>query len=282
MGCINKKNVINSEIQIFTLRKRDENIIINNNKNINTINDNVENKSTNIKKSDLSEKTINSIIINYPKLICQIKNIENNYEKEITITPNSVNGKIIKNPDGKIFLNEDSNNESFIKNFKTYLKNFYLYFNKKKNRFFIHDKSKIYGLYKKINKKIKLENSLIVSFSNYHIYIKKNKDNNIKINCIKKTNKIIYTNLFNNNEINEITIGRNNDCIINLDNDNISRIQMSILFENNNWFIYDGCKEKESLNGIWLNAIDNYMNIENDNILKIGKVIFKILSIEDN
>ena len=101
--------------------------------------DNVENKSTTIKKSVFSEKTINSIIINYPKLICQIKNIENNYEKDITITPNSVNGKIIKNPDGKIYLNDDSNfNESVVKNFNTYLKNFYLYFNNKKNRFFIH------------------------------------------------------------------------------------------------------------------------------------------------
>ena len=281
MGCINRKNLINSDIQILTLRKTNENI--NSINNINIINDNVEKKSTNIKKSVFSEKTINSIIINYPKLICQIKNIENNYEKDITITPNSVNGKIIKNPDGKIYLNDDSNfNESVVKNFNTYLKNFYLYFNNKKNRFFIHDKSKIYGLYKKINKKIKLENSLIISFSIYHIYIKKNENNNIKLKCIKKTNKIVYTNSFNNNEINEITIGRNDDCIINLDNDNISRIQMSIIFENNNWFIYDGCKEKESLNGIWLNAIDNNMIIENDNILKIGKLIFKILSIEGN
>ena len=281
MGCINRKNLIKSDIQILTVRKTNEKI--NNINNINIINDNVENNSTNIKKSVFSEKTINSFIINYPKLICQIKNIENNYEKEITITPNSVNGKIIKNPDGKIYLNDDSNfNESVVKNFNTYLKNFYLYFNKKKNRFFIHDKSKIYGLYKKINKKIKLENSLIISFSIYHIYMKKNENNNIKLKCIKKTNKIVYTNSFNNNEINEITIGRNNDCIINLDNDNISRIQMSIIFENNNWFIYDGCKEKESLNEIWLNAIDNNMIIENDNILKIGKLIFKILSIEGN
>ena len=281
MGCINRKNLVNSDIQILTLRKTNENI--NSINNINIINDNVEKKSTNIKKSVFSEKTINSIIINYPKLICQIKNIENNYEKDITITPNSVNGKIIKNPDGKIYLNDDSNfNESVVKNFNTYLKNFYLYFNNKKNRFFIHDKSKIYGLYKKINKKIKLENSLIISFSIYHIYMKKNENNNIKLKCIKKTNKIVYTNSFNNNEINEITIGRNDDCIINLDNDNISRIQMSIIFENNNWFIYDGCKEKESLNGIWLNAIDNNMIIENDNILKIGKLIFKILSIDDN
>jgi hypothetical protein len=281
MGCINRKNLIKSDIQILTVRKTNEKI--NNINNINIINDNVENNSTNIKKSVFSEKTINSFIINYPKLICQIKNIENNYEKEVTITPNSVNGKMIKNLDGKIYLNEDSNfNESFVKDFKTYLKNFYIYFNKKKNRFIIHDKSKIYGLYKKINQKIKLENSLIISFSNYHIYIKKIQNNNIKINCIQETNKIIYTNTFNNNEINEITIGRNNDCIINLDDDNISRIQMTILFENNNWFIYDGCKEKESLNGIWLNAIDNNINIENKDILKIGKLIFKILSIDDN
>ena len=275
MGCINKKNVINSEIQIFTLRKRDENIIINNNKNINTINDNVENKSTNIKKSDLSEKTINSIIINYPKLICQIKNIENNYEKEITITPNSVNGKIIKNPDGKIYLNDDSNfNKSVVKNFNTYLKNFYLYFNKKKNRFFIHDKSKIYGLYKKINKKIKLENNLIIAFSIYHIYIKKKEKNKIKITCVEDQNNIIYTEILNNDK--EITIGRNLNCIVHLDNENISRIQMSLLFENENWYIYDGYNEKESLNGIWLNFINNKMKIENSNIIKIGKLIIII------
>jgi hypothetical protein len=257
MGCINQKHEIKSDVEISQVNKTNKIT----ESNINSIIETNEKTSTNIKKSDI---TLNSMIINYPKLICKLKNIENNIEKEIVITPNSLNGKIIKDLEGKIYINEFDNLN---------YENLYIYFDKEKENFYIENKSK-YGLYKKINKKIKLENNLIIAFSIYHIYIKKKEKNKIKITCVEDQNNIIYTEILNNDK--EITIGRNLNCIVHLDNENISRIQMSLLFENENWYIYDGYNEKESLNGIWLNFINNKMKIENSNIIKIGKLIIII------
>ena len=188
MGCINQKHEIKSDVEISQVNKTNKIT----ESNINSIIETNEKTSTNIKKSDI---TLNSMIINYPKLICKLKNIENNIEKEIVITPNSLNGKIIKDLEGKIYINEFDN----------------------------------------------------LNYENLYIYFDK-----------------------------EITIGRNLNCIVHLDNENISRIQMSLLFENENWYIYDGYNEKESLNGIWLNFINNKMKIENSNIIKIGKLIIII------
>jgi hypothetical protein len=55
---------------------------------------------------------------------------------------------------------------------------------------------------------------------------------------------------------------------------------MSLLYKNDNWYIYDGYNEKESLNGIWLNSINNSMEIENNNIIKMGKLIIIIETYE--
>ena len=53
---------------------------------------------------------------------------------------------------------------------------------------------------------------------------------------------------------------------------------MTIKFEDKNWIIYDGNNEKVSLNGIWVLANNNKMNIEKNDILKIGKLLFMIES----
>ena len=262
MGCINQKHEIKSDDEISQVNKTNKIT----ESNINSIIETNEKTSTNIKKSDI---TLNSLIINYPKLICKLKNIENNIEKEIVITPNSLNGKIINNLEGKIYLNKFDNLNK---------ENLCIYYNKEKENFYIENKSK-YGLYKKINKKIKLEKNLIISFSIYHIYVKKKENNKIKIICVEDQNNIIYSEVLNNDK--EITIGRNPDCIISLDDDNISRIHMSLLYKNDNWYIYDGYNEKESLNGIWLNSINNSMEIENNNIIKMGKLIIIIETYEN-
>jgi len=59
--------------------------------------------------------------------------------KKIIITPNSLNGKVIKTLEGKIYLNkfDNINNE-----------NVFIYYNKISSNFYIENKSK-YGLYKK-------------------------------------------------------------------------------------------------------------------------------------
>ena len=118
---------------------------------------------------------------------------------------------------------------------------------------------------------------MIISFGTYHIYLKKEEENKLNI-CCKNLNEVIYSKIINNKREKEITIGRGDNCIIKLEDDNISRIQMTIKFEDKKWIIYDGNNEKVSLNGIWVLANDNKMNIEKNDILKIGKLLFMIES----
>lgn len=274
MGCINKKQEIKSELQINDLIPKNK--LLEN--KITTIIDTNEKNSLIIKKTEISLNNINPIIINEPKIICTLKNIENNYEKKLIITPNSINGHIIKDEEGKIYLDQSNDfNNSIIENFENYVKHCYISFNKQNKQFYINNKSKNYGLYKKINKKITLTDYLIISFGTYHIYLKKEEENKLNI-CCKNLNEVIYSKIINNKREKEITIGRADNCIIKLEDDNISRIQMTIRFEDKKWIIYDGNNEKESLNGIWVLANDNKMNIEKNDILKIGKLLFMIES----
>ena len=97
MGCINKKQEIKSELQINDLIPKNK--LLEN--KITTIIDTNEKNSLIIKKTEISLNNINPIIINEPKIICILKNIENNYEKKLIITPNSINGHIIKEEEGK-------------------------------------------------------------------------------------------------------------------------------------------------------------------------------------
>ena len=59
--------------------------------------------------------------------------------KKIIITPNSLNGKVIKTLEGKIYLNKFDNINK---------ENVFIYYNKISSNFYIENKSK-YGLYKK-------------------------------------------------------------------------------------------------------------------------------------
>ena len=72
-----------------------------------------------------------------------------------------------------------------------------------------------------------------------------------------------------------ITIGRGKNCNIILNNLSYSRIQCSIILENNFWYIIDGDNEKESTNGTWIFINWDY-EIEDDFIFRIGQNIIQV------
>ena len=75
--------------------------------------------------------------------------------------------------------------------------------------------------------------------------------------------------LFNKNDINEITIGRDPKCTYSFKTDNsFSRIQTTIAYENNKWIVRDGTKLKPSKNGTWLFGLHSFP-IKNDLVVEI-------------
>ena len=138
------------------------------------------------------------------------------------------------------------------------------------------------GLYIKIENKILLRNNSIFSFSNiiFNCYIDISYDNNVSSSTI--TLKIIHginekkEYVFNSNSKKIIKIGRLNHPEIDIDinDESTSRIQSTIFYEKNNWYIIDGDGKKFSLNGTWYFA-EEYITITEGMIFRAGTTSFK-------
>lgn len=72
-----------------------------------------------------------------------------------------------------------------------------------------------------------------------------------------------------------IKLGRFKTPEIDLDfkDESTSRIQTTIIYENNNWYIMDGDGLKSSLNGTWYFA-DEYISITENMIFRAGTTSF--------
>jgi hypothetical protein len=113
-----------------------------------------------------------------------------------------------------------------------------------------------------------------VSLGEVHFSIEPIENNKLIIEITFENNSIKkFT--FDNKNNNIITIGRGKKCNIVLSNLSYSRIQCSIVFENNFWFIIDGDREKESTNGTWVFINWDY-DIEKDFLFRIGQNIIQV------
>lgn len=72
-----------------------------------------------------------------------------------------------------------------------------------------------------------------------------------------------------------ITLGRDNPSVVDIDfsDENISRLQATIFYEDNRWFIVDGNERDSSSNGTWYLA-DEYITITEGMIFKAGSTLF--------
>ena len=115
------------------------------------------------------------------------------------------------------------------------------------------------------NKKNKIYKDVFTIGSNlFTVRTLKTRNNTIEISFNDKTYKFPK-------EKSEITIGRDKNCdIVLLNEKDVSRIQTTIYFDlkEDEWFIIDGSKEKESTNGTWLTLM-NTTEIYDNMILEI-------------
>lgn len=125
-----------------------------------------------------------------------------------------------------------------------------------------------------------LKNNSIFSFSSILISVKI--DLNVNNFGSTITLKILYginqnnEYVFNSSEKLLIRIGRSktNDIDIDFNDESTSRLQTTIFYENNNWYIVDGDGNKKSLNGTWFFA-DEYITINEGMIFRAGTTSFK-------
>ena len=143
---------------------------------------------------------------------------------------------------------------------------FMIFYKRESKKYYIKPNKDIY-IYMKIqrNKKNKIYKDVFTIGSNlFTVRTLKTRNNTIEISFNDKTYKFPK-------EKSEITIGRDKNCdIVLLNEKDVSRIQTTIYFDlkEDEWFIIDGSKEKESTNGTWLTLM-NTTEIYDNMILEI-------------
>jgi len=129
----------------------------------------------------------------------------------------------------------------------------------------------------KIRQKKIIDHDMIVSFCATHMILRVEPEVNpenkiIKIRFLQgPDNKKEH--VFTSREKKTICIGRSKTNEIVYRDDSVSRIQCTLIYENNEWILYDGNFEgaelKTSTNGLWLLA-SSKIDISNEMILKTG------------
>ena len=81
---------------------------------------------------------------------------------------------------------------------------------------------------------------------------------------------------FDSRKKQKIKIGRikNDETDFVFEDEDVSRKQCMIIFEDNNWYLVDGDGEKPSSNGTWFYP-EKYFTISNGLIIRIGTTIFE-------
>ena len=135
------------------------------------------------------------------------------------------------------------------------------------------------GLYIKISKKTLLRNYSVFSFSNILISTKIAPDISgdysvITLIVIEGSNNGIEVS-FDSRAKQVIKLGRikAHDIDIDFNDESVSRLQTTIFYDGNNWYICDGDGNKGSLNGTWYFAED-YSTIDEGMIFRAGSTTF--------
>jgi len=110
---------------------------------------------------------------------------------------------------------------------------------------------------------------------NYIFKIKVNANNKKELLIEYGTNEHLREVEFNCDNKKEFYIGRKQDADIEITESQVSREQAMIYYENENWFIKDGGKEKPSGSGTWL-FLDKKYEIKSDMIFMVGSSSIKL------
>jgi len=205
-------------------------------------------------------------------------------ESEIKITPRGMEGSLRQRNDHCTYFGSVSREDDQVVN--DYVvqedetmgrKHFVVIFKPEANRYYVKDLGEGSGTFLSVEKCVVLKDSYLISFSNTHMGVHLIEENGIALKFLegpKKGQVFRFT-----KEFKSIQIGRVGDCSIVFEGDNVSRYQCRLTFEDNNWVLYDGNKEKKSTNGTWIFASEE-MEIVESMLIKAGKSIFEAKFVE--
>jgi pSer/pThr/pTyr-binding forkhead associated (FHA) protein len=109
----------------------------------------------------------------------------------------------------------------------------------------------------------------------YIFKIKVNNNNKKELLIEYGTNENLSQIEFNCEKKTEFYIGRKQDADIEITESQVSREQAMIYYENGNWYIKDGGKEKPSGSGTWL-FLDKKYEIKSDIVFMVGSSSIKL------
>ena len=167
---------------------------------------------------------------------------------------------------------------------------FEVIYNIQNKKFYIGDLKEGNGIFNKIlTKQIiqeDIEGGMIITFCNCYICFEiqePKSSKQIKVSFLDQANKD-RTYLFSPIKEKQITFGRSKTANIIIDQSEVSRIQCTLTFEDNNWVLYNGYVDFEnthqlSTNGIF-SQIKNKIEVEDGQVLKTGKTLIYLKLIE--
>ena len=179
-------------------------------------------------------------------------------------------------------------------------RHFKIYFNPSNLKYYIKDMGSGKGCFLKIKNEVILKNNTLISIGDSFMVISYNEkecnDTNLKLNIKVFSNECKNELFCFDQRIKNISIGRSSKANVFINDSMLSRIHCSIIFQNNNWILRDGCKDQklvysnmengkieeiweESTNGTWI-YLSEETEIENNMIFKANDTLFTICKIE--
>ena len=156
---------------------------------------------------------------------------------------------------------------------------FLIYYRKDLQKFFLEpvfDNKEIFFVFVKIiNPYLLAKESVAFCVLSYIFKIKVNSENKKELLIEYGKNDNFSQIEFNCEKKNEFYIGRRQDADIVLTDSQISREHTMIYYENDNWYLKDGGKEKPSGSGTWL-FLDKKYEIKSDMIFMVGSSSIKL------
>jgi len=154
-----------------------------------------------------------------------------------------------------------------------------IYYRKDLQKFYLEpvfDNKEVFAFFVKLlNPYLLTTESIAFCVLSYIFKIKVNKMNKKEVIIEYGKNENLTQVEFNCDKKKEFYIGRKQDSDIELGENQISREQAMIYYENDNWYIKDGGKEKPSGSGTWL-FLDKRYEINSDIIFLVGSSSIKL------
>jgi len=193
--------------------------------------------------------------------------------EKITITPHDINGVKHNLEDSFTFGREDETNDfNFPTDDKIGTKQFKIKYDESYNSYTIRDCYLGTGLFIHINGRQLIEDNHIICFSNNQFAVSIDNKNCLKIRFIKGEFKGREIKI-DPEEMSFVSLGRSKKSHIVFDDVNVSRFQCTFVYDDYNWFLYDGKPGQSSTNGIWLLA-NKPVNMKNGLLFKTGYSTF--------